>query len=76
MVHEALMYKEALSRFGDNTTMRVPSLDEWKEREFFLGELSGYEEYLNRKAKIFPYIKGVWGIRGLLLDEEVNQNRT
>lgn len=31
MINQALEYKDDLSRFGDDTTVRVPNLDEWKE---------------------------------------------
>jgi Domain of unknown function (DUF4413) len=79
MLKEALNLKEALSRFGDTYTMSGPTLDEWKQAQDVANFLEAFLDATKtfsvvRRPSSHTYVKKVWGIRGLLLDDDLKDN--
>jgi Domain of unknown function (DUF4413) len=79
IINQALEYKDALLRYGNETRMQVSDLDEWKNAEL----VARFLESFLVATKIFSavkrptshrYIKEVWAIRQQLFDEEVRSN--
>ncbi|KAJ1703108.1 hypothetical protein LUZ63_002887 [Rhynchospora breviuscula] len=75
MIKEVLVLKESLKRYVDGSTMAGPSPMEWKHAEDMVGFLEPFldatKTFSNvRKPSSHIYIKEVWTIRRLLLDEK------
>jgi Domain of unknown function (DUF4413) len=79
MVSEVLIYKDALSRCGDEYSIDISSFEEWKEAE----EVTNFLEVFLDATKAFSsarrpsshtYIKEVWVVCSLLLEDDIALN--
>ncbi|KAJ1693060.1 hypothetical protein LUZ63_009758 [Rhynchospora breviuscula] len=75
MIKEALALKEALMRYLDASSMNGPTVEEWKDAEDMAGFLEPFldatKTFSNvRRPSSHTYIKEIWAIRRLLLDED------
>jgi Domain of unknown function (DUF4413) len=79
MVSEALIYKDSLSRCGDEYSIDIPSFEEWKEAqevanflELFLDATKAFTSA--RRPSSHTYVKQVWVVRSLLLEDDIALN--
>jgi hypothetical protein len=68
MINQALEYKNALSRYANDTRMQVSDLDEWKNAELVARFLETFLVAIKifstaRRPTSHRYIKEVWAIR-------------
>jgi hypothetical protein len=74
-----LIYKDALSRCGDEYSIDIPSFEEWKEAqevanflEVFLDVTKAFSSA--RRPSSHTYVKEVWAVRSLLLEDDIALN--
>ncbi|KAJ4821657.1 Zinc finger BED domain-containing protein DAYSLEEPER [Rhynchospora pubera] len=79
MVKEALGLQEALLRYVETASMVGPTIEEWRDAEamakFLEPFLDATKSFSNvRRPSSHTYIKEIWDIRRLLLDEDHKDN--
>ncbi|XP_038984879.1 zinc finger BED domain-containing protein RICESLEEPER 1-like [Phoenix dactylifera] len=81
MLHDALGYKDALIRYATEHSCVCPTNDERKKASIILKFLEAFLD----STKVFSgckyptsnlYLKEVWGIRALLMDESIDTDET